>query len=106
MPQHSLLALKDAIESAPEMTDEHRREMLELVDQLAQEVEGGEAVDPEKLRGALAAAEGVVRQRTGQDHPEDHDLSEHLADLEKKVELAAVEHPVLANILNALSRLV
>jgi hypothetical protein len=114
MPRQSLVNLRKAIESAPEMTAEHRAEMLALAETLANElaaVEGrGEAsedaVGTEDLRGAIAAAEHVVRRRTaGGESREDHDLGERLSELEEKVEMVAVGHPVIANILTALARL-
>ena len=110
MPSKSIVDLRSAIESAPEMTAEHREQMLALVDALAKEVavaapESGEG--SEKLRGAIAVTGEVIRKRSaGEDAPEEHDLGERLSELEEKVELVALEHPVIANVLAAIARLV
>ena len=110
MPKQSILDLKSAIEAAPEMTPEHREEMLALVASLEQEVDtAGEPENSEKsekLRGAIAVAGEVVRKRGKEEADEDHDLGERLAELEEKVELVALEHPVIANALAAIARLV
>ena len=112
MPKQSIVDLRNAIESAPEMTAQHREEMLALVDSLAKEVAGAESGDPagaEKLREAIAVAGEAVRRRAGEggkEAQEDHDLADRLSDLEEKVEMVAIEHPVIANVLAALGRLV
>ena len=113
MPKQSIVDLKNAIESAPEMTAQHREEMLGLVDSLAKEVDGAESEDlasAEKLREAIAVAGEAVRRRAekgGQEaEEEDHDLAERLSELEEKVEMVAIEHPVIASVLAALGRLV
>ena len=111
MPRESLSELKSAIESAPEMTPEHRAEMLKLVASLEEEVSTpqgpAEGESAEKLRGAIAATQEVVRQRGGSEElPEDHDLGERLGELEEKIEMVALEHPVIANVLTAIARLV
>jgi len=112
MPEQSITELRNAIESAPEMTDQHRLEMLALVDSLATEVAEAESTDlssAQQLREAITSAEDVVRKRTTDEDckPEgEPDLAERLADLEKKVEMVAIEHPVVANVLAAIGRLV
>ncbi len=56
MPKQSIADLKKVIEDAPEMTAEHRAQMLALVDSLVKEVEAGGAENSEqseKLRGAI-----------------------------------------------------
>ncbi len=110
MPRQSITDLRNAIESAPEMTAEHREEMLALVNSLENEVAGvGTEEDDEraeKLREAIVVAGDVVRKRTaGEEAEEEHDLSERLAELEQKVEMVAVEHPVIANVLAAIARI-
>ena len=110
MPRQSITDLRNAIESAPEMTAEHREEMLALVNSLENEVAGvGTEEDDEraeKLREAIVVAGDVVRKRTaGKEAEEEHDLSERLAELEQKVEMVAVEHPVIANVLAAIARI-
>lgn len=106
MARQSIIALRDAIEGAPEMTEEHRQELLTLVDSLAIDLASAESTS-EQLRDAIQAAESVVRERgeTGEDGSE-HDLRERLEELEEKAELVAVEHPVLANALAAIARLI
>jgi len=110
MPRQCINDLRKAIEDAPEMTVRHRDEMLALVDSLAKEVEEGRAEEgpkAEELRGAIAVAGDVVRKRGGgAESEEDHDLGERLAELEEKVEMVALEHPVIANVLTAIARLV
>jgi hypothetical protein len=103
MPHQSITDLKKAIESAPEMTGEHREQMLALVESLAKEVGTVEGERSEHLKTALTVAGDVVRQRSEEG---DHDLSERVAELEEKAELLALEHPVVANVLNAISRLI
>ena len=59
--------------------------------------------------GAIAAAGDVVRQRTagaGERAGEEHDLKDRLTELEAKAEMIALEHPVIANVLAAIARLV
>lgn len=111
MPSQSITDLRNAIEAAPEMTAEHREQMLALVNSLEKEVASAGAVEDgettERLRGAIVVAGDVVRKRTaGKQADEGHDLSERLTELEQKVEMVAVEHPVIANVLAAISRLV
>lgn len=113
MPRKSIADLRKAIEEAPEMTAEHRQQMLELVDSLEKEVttavelpeEARQSDGAEKLRGAIAVVEDVVRRRSEGEEP-DHDLGERLSELEARVEMVALEHPVIANVLAAISRLV
>lgn len=90
------------------MTAAHREQMLALAESLATELENVEAADgsgAENLRGAITAAGDVVRQRVEPKESENPDLKERLADLEEKVEMIALEHPVIANVLTAISRL-
>lgn len=106
MPRQSIIDLRSAIEAAPEMTPEHREQLLALVDSLATEIDSGASHDDdssEKLRGAIAAAEDAVRKRNDD---ESHDLKELLSDLEERAEMVALEHPVIANALTAIARLV
>lgn len=118
MPRQSITELKSAIEAAPEITAQHREQLLELVASLEKEVAVAEVDDAggpggeraEKLRGAISVTGEVVRRRVEQreqkDSHEDHDLRERLSELEEKVEMVAVEHPVIANVLAAIARLV
>lgn len=111
MPKNSITDLKNAIDSAPEMTAEHREELLALVESLEKEVAttaGSEdPVSTDHLRGAILVTEDVVRKRTAAEaSEEDHDLGDRLAELEEKIELVAIEHPVIANVLAAIGRLV
>jgi hypothetical protein len=116
MPRQSITDLQNAIEAAPEMTAEHRKQLLALVESLAKEVatvtEDAEGTSDhpagsEHLRGAIAVAAGAMRQRAGTaDCEENHDLGEHLSDLKEKVEIVALEHPVVATVLTAIGRLV
>jgi hypothetical protein len=110
MPHQSITDLRNAIEAAAEMTTEHREQMLTLVNSLDKEVAELDAVEDgahaEQLRGAIVMAGDVVRKRAAEkESDEGHDLSERLTELEEKAEMVAVEHPVIANILNAISRL-
>jgi hypothetical protein len=106
MPSQSIIALRTAIESAPEMTAEHRAQLLKLIDSLEQEVAGIEAEGVENLRSAIAVAGDVMQQRVAAGEAgDDRDLAARLAELEQKAELVALEHPVIANILNAIARL-
>ena len=110
MPRQSITDLRNAIESAPEMTAEHREQMLNLVSSLETEVTGAAAQEDsenaEKLREAIVAAGDVVRKRgAGKEAEEAHDLSERLTELEQKAEMVAVEHPVIANVLAAIARI-
>lgn len=115
MPRQSIVNLRQAIESAPEMTPEHRAEMLALVASLEREVasagDGGDLAEDseraENLRGAIEGAGEVLLQRAvreGEDAAPD--FAERISDLEKKVEMVAVEHPVIASVLTAIARLV
>jgi len=114
MPRQSIIDLRKAIEVAPEITANHREELLGLVDSLAREVATAEgaAGDPadraktEKLREAIAVAEAAVRRRRQEDDPEEHNMGERLSELEEKVEMVALEHPVIANVLAAIARLI
>jgi hypothetical protein len=93
------------------MTAEHREQMLALIDSLEKEVatvgtvaEENESV--EKLRGAIRVTGEVLRQRAaGEEQEGDQDLGERLSELEGKVEIVALEHPVVANVLAAIARL-
>lgn len=110
MPRQSITDLRNAIESAPEMTPEHREQMLALVNSLENEVAGAATHQNEQhaetLREAIEVAGDVVRKRaTGTEAEEEHDLSERLSELEQKVEMVAVEHPVIANVLAAIARI-
>ena len=68
MPRQSITDLRNAIESAPEMTAEHREQMLVLVSSLEKEVADASAQEDderaEKLREAIVVAGEVVRKRT------------------------------------------
>ena len=110
MPCQSITDLRSAIESAPEMTAEHREQMIALVNSLEKEVADASAhaddEHAENLREAIAVAGEVVRKRgAGTEAEEAHDLSERLTELEQKAEMVAVEHPVIANVLAAIARL-
>lgn len=105
MPRQSVTDLRKAIEAAPEMTAEHREQILALVDSLAKEVETGESAGSETLREAITVAEGVVRQLAAEDGSE-YDLGERLSELEEKDEMVALEHPMIANVLTAIARLI
>ncbi len=87
------------------MTAEHREQILALVDSLAKEVETGESAGSETLREAITVAEGVVRQLAAEDGSE-YDLGERLSELEEKDEMVALEHPMIANVLTAIARLI
>jgi hypothetical protein len=108
MPRQSLEDLRNALTSVPEMTAEHRVEVMGLVDALAKEVEQTDeaSAGTEHLKGALAVAEEVVRRRAGAEADEEHDLTQRIAELEDKAEMVAVEYPVIAQVLTAISRLI
>ncbi len=108
MPRQSLEDLRKALASVPEMSEEHRAEVLGLVDALEKEVAGADeaSAGTEHLKGAIAVAEEVVRRRAGAEDAEEHVLTQRIAEMEDKAEMVAVEHPVIAQVLTAISRLI
>jgi len=104
MPKTSLQKLRESIETASELTPEHRAELLRVAGDLETQVrplaESGADADHDELRQAIDLTGRLVeRKRTG----EDDDL---LTEFETAVERIAIKHPVVANFLSALGRLV
>ena len=108
MPRQRIVDLRAAIEEASEISPGHRAELLGLVESLSRELENhdgeeGEATD--RLREAIGAAESAVR-RPKEAVADEHESTGHLSELEEKAELVALEHPVIANVLTAIARLI
>ena len=104
MPNEQVVKLRSAIEAAPEISDAHRSEMLQIVVDLEAEVaqlpDDHEHRKP--IRDALELAGRVTNERSAAAQEERSELMEKLA---HSVDQLAISHPSIARFLGLLSRM-